>query len=259
MGLDLSLGGSPMPEEVCVLIHGLAGSPEELNPLGDALTAHGYEVVVPSLWGGHADGPGQHHREPGQATVTGWISKIIPAVEAAQKQGRRVHLLGFSLGALLSGLIAEQYRVASVVMLAPLLDYAGSNPLFQQIALAIKVNWPRTGAAQEALRGRLDKLGGTPLKTARQLRRVVQMTKRALPQLACPLCVIHGDRDELADPRSARYIYETAASVYKELHYVQGAGHMLLMDDAEVVNQLVLAFLSSLPGDSLDPHSALSS
>ncbi|MCL6633886.1 MAG: alpha/beta fold hydrolase [Alicyclobacillus herbarius] len=247
-----------MPEEVCVLIHGFGGLPEELKPLADALADNGYEVVLPPLWRDGESG-GQSRREPGQATVTSWITKIVPAVEAALQKGRRVHLIGFSLGALLSSLIAEQYKVASVVMLAPILYYAGSNPLFQQIALAIKANWPRTEAAQEVLRGRLDKLGGTPLKTARQLRRVVQMTKRVLPRMVCPLCVIHGEKDELADPRSAEYIYDAVPAAIKELHYVEGAGHMLLIDNPDTVTRLVLAFLSSLPGDSVHTHPALTS
>jgi carboxylesterase len=258
-GQDIfSLGGSPMPDEVCVLIHGVGGSPQELQPLADALAADGYAVVVPSLAPSPL-GTSRARKDPGQATVTSWITQIVPAVEAAQAEGRRVHLIGFSLGALLSTLIAEQYRVASVVMLAPLLYYSGSNPLFQQIAILIKTTWPKTGAAQQALRDRLEKMGGSPLQTAKQMRRVVQMAKRALPRLHCPICVIHGERDDLAEPRGAEFIYNAVPAAVKEVHYVAGAGHMLLADEADVVNRLVLQFLASLHGGTFHNHPALSS
>ncbi len=240
-----------MHKEHCVLVHGFTGSPEELEPLADALRDAGYEVSVPVLYG-HGSGS----EDLRGATASSWIQSVQPIVETAIANGP-VHLIGFSMGAMVCAVLAAKFPVASITMLSPAVFYVGPRQLFRQIAGVIKESWAGREFDSTALRKRIDKVSNTPLSSVKQFRRMVQLGKAALPDIRAPLCVIQGEKDEIVEPRSASYVCTKAASELKELHFLSQSTHLICHGaEYQTVNHLVLKFLSGLH-QSGDRSSAL--
>lgn len=235
----------------CILIHNFTGSPADMEPLKAHLESAGYTVACPLLCG-HAG----NREELRRATTSNWVNSVEPCVKQALASGERVHLIGYSFGAMIAAIVAARQPVQSVIMLAPAVYYNLSNPLFHEMASAIKAVWNRGDSGRSYVKSRIDKVSDAPVETVKQYRRLVQMGKNALPQLTQPMCVIQGLKDEQVDPKGAEFIIQNVASADKEVHYLAESGHRLFSDpEADIVNQLVLQFIQKV--DSLVKPPAL--
>ncbi len=79
------------------LIHGFRGHPEEFSPLTTALESEGYETYRVCL--------PQHGDEPGDLGLVSWIDMLAHCQQELNdfaESGREIHLVGFSLGGVLS-------------------------------------------------------------------------------------------------------------------------------------------------------------
>lgn len=208
-----------MTRDLCVLVHGFTGTPEDLRPLEELLSQRGYEVVVPVL-----TGHGDSQTRLVDATSTQWIQSVDPLVRQAVLSGRRVHLIGFSMGAMIAAKIAAECGVSSVTMLAPAIFYVGTQKLFRQIAGVIKESWDAPSKTAY-LRERVESMSQMPMRSIKQFRRMVQIGKAALPRVSQPLCILQGKRDDVVEPRGATYVYQNVASAEKEIHWLPASKH----------------------------------
>jgi len=236
--------------DTCILIHGFTGNPAELQPLGDALKRNGYETVLPVL-AGHC-GTVEDMR---QATAVAWVESVERLARDLLDEGKNVHLIGFSAGAMIAAILAARYPVQTVTALAPAVFYVGPQQTYRQIANLIKESWNVHGLPVDYLKTRMERMVQTPLKSLQQFRRLVAMGKAAVPKVTQPLCVIQGKKDELVEPRSADFVYKLARSQVKEIHYLPHAGHEVCLGaDYPWVEEYVLDFLSR--GDVHSNHQA---
>jgi len=226
--------------ETCVLVHGFGGSPEEIEPLAVHLRAAGYHVIVPVLTGHCAS-----KEDMRRATTSSWVQCVHAVVEPAVAQGP-VHLIGFSMGAMISAIISTRLSVQSLTMLAPAVYYTSLQLVFKQMAKVIKKGWETANnGGMRAVYERIDAVAQTPLESIRQFRRMVQMATTHLPQVTTPTCIVHGELDDVIESRSSDFIYNQIAATDKQVHYLPGSGHMVCLGvEGGVVNDIVLAFLS---------------
>ncbi|QQE79987.1 carboxylesterase [Alicyclobacillus sp. SO9] len=231
-----------MGKDACILVHGFTGSPEELEPLASVLEKSGYQVLLPVL-AGHCG----TKEDLKKATAVGWIRGVEETLKEAMHQYEKVHLIGFSAGAMVCAVLAAKYPVESVTMLAPAVYYLGSKQTFREMANLIKATWNSNGFSRDDLKTRMDKMSQVPLKSVQQMRRLVTRGKAALPDISQPVCIIQGRQDEIVEPRGAEYAHATVSSFIKEIHYLENSGHMLCLEgDRNKVQQYVLDFLDSL-------------
>ncbi len=75
------------------------------------------------------------------------------------------------------------------------------------------------------------------------------MAKAAYASIQVPTLIVQGSQDRTIEVRSAKYIYNNLSSPDKELHGVEGGGHMLLLEPVSAyVCSLVEHFISSRTG-----------
>lgn len=235
------LAGGP---QTALLVHGFAGTPDELRGLAESLHRAGWTVSVPLLPGFGADIatlPDRRHDE--------WQAAVTGAVRELTGNGRGPDLLvGYSLGAALSVAAASTLQPAGLVLLAPFhwpepwwLRPAeffvrpflppGFRPLrkadFSDSRLRqgirgfmpdVDLDDPQVQAAMRDFR--------VPLSLIDQVRAAGRRMLAAAPQVAPRTLIIQGSRDSVARPAGARKLL---ARLPRGTRYVEVDGEHDLM------------------------------
>lgn len=120
---DIAHAGAPPPDGprgYCLLIHGLTGSPLEMQPLVSRLGAAGFYCLAPLL-PGHCTSIRDLSRTP----LSAWQTTVLQAFERISNVRRgttlSITVIGLSLGSLLAWWLAREFpgAVDRLVLLSP--------------------------------------------------------------------------------------------------------------------------------------------
>lgn len=222
-------------EDTVLIIHGLGGHGGWYNELGNSLTARGLSVIVPDLRGFGQSGGDRGHVRHGRRL----ISDIAAMAENARdiSGGRRIHLLGHSMGAILAVHAANHLAgLQPLAGRAPLASLALVNPWLvdnenvSSLTVAMLVIGGLAGSR------RLWRLGGGAVKmTDNELARthlandvlwlqeetssfLFQVTSlrlkavRAARGVLTPTLMIQGADDQVVNHDASRRLYEAIAA-----------------------------------------------
>ncbi len=213
------LAGGP---QTALLVHGFAGTPDELRGLAESLHLTGWTVSVPLLPGFGADIATLPEREHAE-----WQAAVTAAACELAGDGRGPDLLvGYSLGAALSVAAANTLRPAGLVLLAPFhwpepwwlrpaefFVRPFLPPGFRPLRKA-DFNDPRLRSGIRGFMPDVDlddpQVQATmrdfrvPLSLIDQVRAAGRRMLAAAPQVMAPALVIQGSRDSVARPAGAR-------------------------------------------------------
>jgi len=234
--------------DTVLLLHGWTGSPAHLRPLGEYLNREGFTIVAPLLAG--------HGTRVEEMVATGWRDWLRTATEPALEiidDGRPLHLVGLSMGGVLSLLMAPVLGAASVTTInAPLLVrnrrarlaalYRGSD--------RIDEGDPPEPAPPET-RKYQQQYDDTPVGTVAELSDLISAARRNLWRVTCPALVIQSRVDETVKPRSAEIIYDGIGSEQKGLVWLEESRHVAVLDVERVA--IAGAILEHL-GEPTDRH-----
>lgn len=230
--------------EAVVLSHGFTGVPAHFRPLAEFLHGHGYTVNVPLLAG--------HGTSPADMATTGaddWTRSVRLAARGVSDH-RRVHLVGLSMGGLLSIIVARDVAASSVTTInSPILV---RNKRLYLAPLAHRflpeVKWPDEPPPP------LDPevapywltYDGYRTESAAELVTVLRRAYRAARRLRRPALVIQSRVDESVDPRSAE-ILARALGPTCELVWLDRSVHNSLLDgERDLIHRAVLRRITHL-------------
>ncbi|MCM2532768.1 alpha/beta fold hydrolase [Neobacillus pocheonensis] len=230
-----------MHKDLCIIIHGFAGNPWEIEPLAHALERMGYEVMTPLL-PGHRMNKGRM----GKATSLDWLQMMEKIVKQAMEENKKIHLIGFSMGAMIASIMAYRNQISTLVLLSPAV-YA-VTPYLLKMKLEQFFHRPRTRENRLLSGQRILKnpsfIRSTPLYNLFQFQKIVREAKMIFQHISIPICIIHGQKDETIDPKSSELIYRVVSSKEKELHYLPHSKHHICQDcEVDTVIQIVTKFL----------------
>lgn len=246
-----------------LLVHGFAGTPAEMRPLGEALAGAGWRVRAPLL-----PGMGEGIGELTERTHGDWLDAVHEAAEPLRGAGAPFLLVGYSLGGALSLVAAERLRPDGLVLLAP---FWWPRPRWWPAAGLVRAFLP-TGArpfarldlaAPDVRQGIAAFLPGLdlddpaveaalreariPVGTFTELFRLSIRAHDAVRRLDLPVLVVQGTRDEVVRPERTRTL---AAAFRRAAGLVElDAGHDLVgarAADPAAVHGPVLEFAASL-------------
>ena len=246
---SLDLKGGP---QGVLLLHGLSSGPAELQFLARGLQRAGYTVRVPVIEGYSfgASGAGiQDHRA--------WAAAALAEFDALRGQCESVAVGGLCIGAVLALRIAALRSPLTAAVLAlsttlhydgwaapwtrrylPLATLPGLGPLARRIA--VRESSP-FGVKDERMRawiaGQMREMGnsdaGAALLTVRDLsqaQRLINDVRRRLPDIACPVLLLHAREDDAASPRSAFEVAQRVASPQVRCVLLADSYHMISID-----------------------------
>ncbi len=247
-----------------LLLHGFAGTPAEVRPLGRALAASGWHVRAPLLPGFGPDivNLDQYGRRD-------WLAAARREWDAlCAGDGPRV-LLGFSMGGALALHLAQAHPPDRLVLIAPFHRMPGILPrlipvarLFkrrmrllkdadfddparraqiEQMMPGINLDDPAT---QEAIRNEAT----MPLSAMHELLRLGREAYRLAPQVSAPMLVIQGLQDQVARPAETRRLVKRLRQAEVTVHELP-AEHDLIQSHSALaapLAALVIEYLGDL-------------
>lgn len=241
-------------EDAVLLVHGLTGTPAEMKHYGKVIARKGFAVVCPVLAGHCAT-----MQALNRTTWRDWVDGIEKVFVAMSQQYRRVFIAGLSMGALIALMIAARRPqvVAGVILLSVTFVYDGWNiPAFKQkyllplvlyTPLRYFVQWEETapyGIKCERTRAMVaavlenkdaktsEKIGyfKTPATVIFQSVKLIQATRKCLPQVTTPLLIVHSTEDDMASLNNAYLVEKSVSSHQVETFYIGDTYHVLTLD-----------------------------
>lgn len=216
----------------CLLIHGFSGSPPEMRWLGAYLAERGVRVEGVRL-AGHGTDP-EHLT---YLTWRDWLASAADGLERLSHGGRKVVVVGFSMGGLLASHLCALHpdKVAGLVTMSSPIYFRDRRIHLIPVVRHV-VRWHRVKSLDTA--ANTDPLAHTryhsyrryPLVAVDQLLDLMRVTRKVLPTVTTPALIMQGTHDGVVHPRSAAYIFGRIGSTQKELEWLHNSGHGVVFD-----------------------------
>ena len=256
-----------------LLLHSLAGGPQELQFVAQGLHQAGYTVQVPVLAGYSLAAAGQP-----LASQPAWTAAALAAFDALQARCTSVVVGGLSVGAVLALQLAalRAPRVAGVMALSTALRFDGWAVPWRRKLLPLAAWLPGAGqlpvrmtppygirddglrawiASQVDLAGR--GAAAPPALRVRDLlqaRRLAQQTRRLLPDITAPTLLLHAQHDDVASSRNAQEVGRGIRSQQVTWGLFADSFHLLSLDrEKQCVLASMVRFLQQLHGGDVLP------
>lgn len=240
-----------------LLIHGITGTPSEMNYLGKSLNKAGFSVLCKAL-------PKHCSTLKELKTVT-WqeiADFCAQDLENLKKEHPDVSVGGLSMGALMSIHLAYKYpsSVSKIIALAPTIFYDGwavpkAKMLmdvlwhlpFVRNRFNIRESWPY-GLKNELLRAGVERfyrnakavgeddkaaIFGSPffpMSCLYQHHLLTKVVKKEFSSVKTPILIIHARDDDMTSLKNARYIHDHIGSADKTLVILDDSYHMITID-----------------------------
>lgn len=243
-----------------LLIHGFPGTPAEMRPLGEALSAAGWHAHGLLLPGFGPQIPDLDH-----CSNHHWLEAAAEAWQTLAQAARPTAIIGYSMGAALALKLAAQVQPERLVLIAPFwransllatlvpivqllrirlypfkkADF--SNPqLRQQFNLII----PDADLDNPEVQFTIREQFSIPVNALDEILRLGRAGYRAAKKLALPALIIQGDKDPIVTPNNTQKLARALQRGAVQLHEIPGS-HDLLQNPGTLatVQELVRTYL----------------
>lgn len=225
-----------------LLIHGFGGGVHEVQPLADDLVAHGYQVACPVLAGHTPIGGKVDRRILSRAKWRDWVEDAEREFQQLVGEqgscnldgssGSHVVVIGFSMGGLIAFQLAARQsgndparfgnRINSVITI--------NTPIYYWNLLQVARNLVddlqnrRLSHSRRYLRAK----SNSPIPAMLEFLKLLQNTKRLLPQVNCPALLLQAKDDDTVRLASVDYLLSHLGSSRKSARYLEKGGHLVL-------------------------------
>lgn len=213
----------------CLVTHGFTGAPKEMRWLGEYLNRQGYTVCGIRL-NGHATCPEDMIR----SRWRDWLLSVEDGYNLVHACADQVFLLGLSMGGILSLTSASLLPVRGVVAMSTPYDLPSIPVSLWAIRLLSrfkpympKGKTPGSGWFDKAAFQQHVSYPQNPLRSAVELKLLVEEMHAALPKISVPVLLIHSRNDDYVIKDSMQHIYDLLTTPDKQMLWVEGGGHVI--------------------------------
>ncbi|MDQ2912157.1 MAG: alpha/beta fold hydrolase [Chloroflexota bacterium] len=207
-----------------LLLHGLTGTPVDMDYMKQALVADGYKVSAPLL-------PGRGTRPSDMETLCweDWMTSALAAYDDLASEHKDVIVGGLSAGATMTLDIALRRKPSAVLLCATALGLG--NPLAYLAPYVYRVikQWPSPASDLVDLNAGAKCYDPAPVRAVAELIHGIGLVRRRLGEIRCPALVAHSVSDRLVPVHHARNLAARLGGPVTTL-YLQGTGHAITVD-----------------------------
>ena len=237
IGFESQKGGTGI-----LLLHGLSGTPLEVQPLGNYLADKGISTLGPWL-AGHDTTP----KDLAKTRWQDWAQSAREAYELLRQRCSKVFVGGLSMGADLALHLAAHFPVAGVVSMAAPVHIADFR--FNGIAFFRFLQWRTSNLTGGILDPQSPPHKTYPYvatKSLYELKKLMDHLREDLPYVTAPALVVQGRRDSMVPPPNGDLVYRSLGSPVKHLLYLDRSDHVIPMDlDREILFEKAFKFIRS--------------
>jgi carboxylesterase len=231
-----------------LLLHGLTGTPSEVQPLAEYLSEKGISTLGPWL-AGHGTNP----KDLSQTTWQDWAESAREAFEHLRKRCSKVYVGGLSMGADQALHLASHFPVAGVIsMAAPIRIF---DFRFNGIAFFRFLQWRTsnlTGGILDPQASAHQTYPYVATKNLYELKKFMDHVREDLPYVTAPALVAQGRKDSMVPPANGDLVYQALGSKVKHLLYLDRSDHVIPMDfDRNILFEKAFKFIQT-SGQSVD-------
>jgi carboxylesterase len=211
-------------DTAALLLHGLTGTPVDMNYLRDALVADGYTVSVPLL-------PGRGTRPSDMFGLSweDWMSSALDAYDDLARDHEEVVVGGLSAGATMALDIALRRHPSALLLCATALGMG--NP----IAYLAPYVWRVIREVPSPASDLVDLNAGSkcydpaPVRAVAELLHGIRLIRGRIGEIRSPALVAHAVSDRLVP---VRYAHELAGRLGGPVTtlFLEGTGHAITVD-----------------------------
>lgn len=246
-------------DDAVILIHGLTGSPFEMKYLARRLNRAGFTVKGPCL-AGH----GKTLSDLKKSRWQDWYRTVADEFRELKKRHATVSVAGLCMGALLALLLSAEFKgdVAAISLLSTTLSYDGWGLPWYKFLIPLAYYTPAGylysfkerepyGIKNKALRVRIVEgmkdssiaYSSIPGVSMRELFKLINVTKKLIPQVKTPTLILHSEEDDLASKENALYVKKYIGASDVRLVLLDDCYHMLPIDNQrDIVADEIIAF-----------------
>jgi carboxylesterase len=211
-----------------LLVHGFTGSPPEMRLVGDYLHERGLTVSAPLL-----PGHGTTAEQMNRCHWRDWTGHAEQALADLRARCETVFIGGLSMGSLITAYLAACHDPAGAILYSPAVKVA--DPLIHftpvlKYMIPMKEKSSESDYTDPEAERYTWSYEENPVFAAHELLKLMRRVRQLLPDVSCPLLIIHSTGDQAIAPDSAQYTYQRVGSPDKALVTLHNSGHVITVD-----------------------------
>jgi carboxylesterase len=226
-----------------LLLHGFTGAPQEMLGLGDFLHRQGFTVLGVRLFGHGTSLP-----DLNRARWQDWVASAEDGYYMLQSAGKRVVMVGMSMGASIALYLASRLPADGIVALSAISRLPSDFHIrYNRVLDLIRPLW---GAGLSAMSSSESPVNTQiPLRAIGELDNLLHKVREALPRVTIPVRFIHSRVDTASPPRNAEECFRGVSSATKDMQWLDRSGHVITEDiERELVWRLCADWIHSAAG-----------
>ena len=225
-----------------LILHGFSSSTYETLPLGKFLADKGFRVVVPNL-----PGHGTTVEDCNATHYTEWLSFVEEKFAELSAECDEFHVIGLSMGAVLSLYLASLFPATKLVTCATVLNFRTPFVVNYIVPVInrIMVKQKKIKNFSKNPHKRYSGYDAYPLIALNEFRKLNNYVKKRLDRVNCPILYVHSKMDSLSLPSNVDLVLNNVSSGEKEKLLVENASHHLFYDskDKDLIFSTIYNFL----------------
>ncbi|MEG0240441.1 MAG: alpha/beta fold hydrolase [Anaerorhabdus sp.] len=169
-----------------------------------------YEVIIPELY---------NIEDETDSDWTHWINRAEKTVTDLASEGKRIILIGFSMGGVIASYCATKPNVEKLILLAPAFEYVNLGNATEFVSSFFDKKEKDESPYPEL-----------PSSFTMTFTNLVNNCKPAVGDIQVPTCIFHGLEDNVIHYSSSRKFYKKIPAKIKHLYLVEDVTHRI-MDD----------------------------
>jgi len=224
------------------LIHGFTNSTYEVKMLAEYLSKKGYHTVAENL-----PGHGTTVEECNRVKYTDWITFIQKGVAKLASTCDKIHIIGSSMGAVLTLHLSTIFPVDSIVVIAPVFQFKSEFkarilvPLFNNFIPLTKKS------SQYSNSNNIEFYGYTyyPNRALNEFRKLTNVVRKKLPNIKCPTLMLFSKADQTCIMDNYDIVNSSIGTSTKENLILDKTSHTMLDDQSYIdEHQLIYATIN---------------
>lgn len=224
--VDILLPGGR--ETAVLLLHGLTGTPLEMQVLGEALAQEGYTVHVPLL-----PGRGTCPSDMDGLCWEDWMQTALRAYDRLAAEHQRVVVGGLSAGGTMALDVALRRDPAALLLYAAVLSIAHRGAYLAPYVWRWIRRWPSPPSDMFEPNDMLRCYDPAPVRAMSELIAGIARVRGHLGRIRVPALVAHSAQDRLVPLRSAEEIAARLGGPVQKW-IIDGSGHAITADAKRV-------------------------